>query len=49
MMDNQKLKEKLQLFLSGNQTARGKGEEKKEKKVGKKRGKHAAQPVQTLI
>lgn len=45
MMDNQKLRERLQIFLNGNLSIRAKNEDRKQKKVGKKRGKHAAQAV----
>lgn len=48
MMENQKLREKLELFLNGTLSIRSKPEEKKEKRTGKKRGRQANN-VETLI
>ena len=49
MMENQRLREKLEQFLNGSLAIRSKNDDKKEKKTGKKRGKQAAAQVETLI
>ncbi len=49
MMDNQKLREKLEVFLNGALSIKPKKQDKKVKTIGKRRGKHAPQPVETLI
>ena len=48
-MENQKMKEKLELFLNGSLAVRQKTDDKREKKVGRKRGKNAPAQVETLI
>ena len=48
MMENDKLREKLDQFLSGNLSSRSKADEKKTKKL-KRRGKNAVAKVETLI
>ena len=45
MLENQKLKEKLEFFLNGNLSIRAKTDDKKVKKVARKRGKNAAPKV----
>lgn len=45
MLENQALKQKLELFLNGSLSIKGKQGQKKQKKVGRKRGKHAASKV----
>ena len=47
-MENDKLREKLDQFLSGNLSSRSKADEKKTKKL-KRRGKNAIAKVETLI
>lgn len=44
-MENQKLRERLEVFLNGSLSIKSKPEDKKEKKAGKKRGKQAAAQV----
>lgn len=48
-MENPKMKEKLELFLNGSLAVRPKTDDKREKKVGRKRGKNAPAQVETLI
>ena len=49
MLENQRLKERLEQFLNGNLSIRSKNDEKKEKKLGKRRGKNAIPQIETLI
>ena len=50
MVENQRLKEKLENFLNGNLSVRAKGsEKKKERRVGRRRGKNAIPQVETHI
>jgi len=49
MLENQRLKERLEQFLNGNLSICPKNDDKKEKKPAKRRGKNAVQQVETLI
>ena len=48
MMESDKLREKLDQFLSGNLSSKPKGDDKKSKKL-KRRGKNAVAKLETLI
>ena len=49
MLENQRLKERLEQFLNGNLSVRSKNDDKKDKKTAKRRGKNAIPAVETLI